>query len=100
MTKPNRSTECEPEIPDGLQIEPRQWGTCYLGRRDDILKASVLPVELLPKKLQDFAVVHNGQQVSGGKWGWGKWTRWEIRVPHVRRAPTLTLIQGGKVASE
>jgi len=100
MTKANRSTEIDPEIPDGLQIEPRHWGTCYIGKRADILQAGILPVDKLPKKPQTFAVIHNGQRISGGKWGWGKWARWELRVYHERRAPALTLIQGGNLASE
>lgn len=100
MAKSHRSTEFESDIPDGLQAEPRHWGTCYIGTRPDIVEAGILPAQLLPKKFQSFAVVHNEQQVSGGKWGWGKWTRWEIRVYHVRRTPTLTLIPGSKAARE
>ena len=110
MAKAKRSTKSEPNypdtpdtelnMPDELQIEPRHWGTCYVGKRADILKAGILPADLLPKKFQDIEVVHDGHQIKGGKWGWGKWTRWELWVYHDRRAPTLTLIQGGNVASE
>ena len=100
MTKANRSTEIDPEIPDGLQIGPRHWGTCYIGKRADILGAGILPAELLPAKPQQIDVLHNGRSITGGKHGFGKYMRWELHVHHERRTPELTLIQGGKAASE
>ena len=100
MAKPNRSTEFLPEFPDGLQIKPQNWGTCYIGKRADILGAGILPAELLPAKPQQIDVLHNGRRITGGKHGWGKYTRWELHVNHERRTPTLTLIQGGKVPTE
>lgn len=98
MARQNRSTEAPP-FPQGLQIDPVASGTIYIGKRRDILSAGILPPELLPKKIHDFEIIHEGRRIRGGRYGWGKWVCWEIWVSASRGKPALKLIPGGKLES-
>lgn len=83
MAKRKGNTDT-PEWAAGLQVEQSGRQTTYTGTREEILSAGIIPADLLPEQFQDFEVIHNGHSIRGGKYGYGKWVRWELFVEDQR----------------
>lgn len=79
-----KSNTVTPEWAAGLQVERFGKQTTYIGTREEILSTGILPTDLLPEQFQDFSITHNEHSIRGGKYGYGKWVRWELVVDDQR----------------
>lgn len=99
MVKSNGNTNPPEWALAGLQISRHISHDALTGTREEILSTGIIPADLLPRRIQDFEIVHNGRRIKGGKYGYGKWACWELFV-HDRHAqtarPALTLVQCGE----
>lgn len=83
MAKRKSNTDT-PEWAAGLQVEQFGRQATYIGTREEILSTGIIPADLLPRQFQDFRITHNGHSIRGGKYGYGKWVRWELVVDDQR----------------
>lgn len=99
MVKSNSNTNPPEWALAELKISRHISHDVLTGTREEILSTGIIPAELLPRKIQNFEIVHNGRRIKEGKYGYGKWARWELFV-HDRHSqaarPALTLVQCGE----